>query len=231
MMGAAQPLNTPMLVFLVFLQVLYVTMVYGPIAAFLVESFPARIRYTSLSLPYHFANGWFGGFTPLIATSIVAATGNPLAGLWSGFYPQSIPALIHELANVHELERGELRAQLSVKMKARDPIGPRHGRAKGRSTFVAGAALLSVFLHRLCRRAAPSRPAQGLHLGRHGGDHRSRLGRPTGSRLIRVRAGARVDDRRSARRDSGGAGRWRHRIRGERLTWERGVAPDRPIPD
>jgi MFS family permease len=82
MMNAAQPLNAPMLVFLVFLQVLYVTMVYGPIAAFLVESFPARIRYTSLSLPYHFANGWFGGFTPLIATSIVAATGNPLAGLW-----------------------------------------------------------------------------------------------------------------------------------------------------
>ncbi len=82
MMNAAQPLNTPLLVFLVFLQVFYVTMVYGPIAAFLVEAFPARIRYTSLSLPYHFANGWFGGFTPLIATSIVAATGNPLAGLW-----------------------------------------------------------------------------------------------------------------------------------------------------
>ena len=53
-----------------------------PIAAFLVESFPARIRYTSLSLPYHFGNGWFGGFTPVIATSIVAATGNRYAGLW-----------------------------------------------------------------------------------------------------------------------------------------------------
>jgi MFS family permease len=82
MITAAQPLNMPMLVFLVFLQVFYVTMVYGPIAAFLVESFPARIRYTSLSLPYHFGNGWFGGFTPVIATSIVAATGNKLAGLW-----------------------------------------------------------------------------------------------------------------------------------------------------
>jgi MFS family permease len=67
---------------LMFIQVLYVTMVYGPIAAFLVESFPARIRYTSLSLPYHFGNGWFGGFLPLIATSIVAATGNRYAGLW-----------------------------------------------------------------------------------------------------------------------------------------------------
>jgi hypothetical protein len=67
---------------LIFVQVLYVTMVYGPIAAFLVESFPAKIRYTSLSLPYHFGNGWFGGFTPVIATSIVAATGNRYAGLW-----------------------------------------------------------------------------------------------------------------------------------------------------
>ena len=78
---AASP-NFAALTGLIFLQVLYVTMVYGPIAAFLVESFPARIRYTSLSLPYHFGNGWFGGFTPLIATSIVAATGNRYAGLW-----------------------------------------------------------------------------------------------------------------------------------------------------
>jgi hypothetical protein len=56
-------------------------MVYGPIAAFLVEAFPAKIRYTSLSLPYHFANGWFGGFLPLIATALVARTGNIYAGL------------------------------------------------------------------------------------------------------------------------------------------------------
>src|SRR5678816_4566975 len=82
MANYADPINIPALVGLVFLQVLYVTMVYGPIAAFLVESFPARIRYTSLSLPYHFGNGWFGGFTPVIATSIVAATGNKYAGLW-----------------------------------------------------------------------------------------------------------------------------------------------------
>ena len=82
MSAAAEPLNFGMLVGLIFLQVLYVTMVYGPIAAFLVETFPARIRYTSLSLPYHFGNGWFGGFTPVIATSIVAATGTRYAGLW-----------------------------------------------------------------------------------------------------------------------------------------------------
>lgn len=68
----SSPVNVPMLVLLVTIQVIYVTMVYGPIAAFLVELFPAKIRYTSLSLPYHVGNGWFGGFMPLIATSIVA---------------------------------------------------------------------------------------------------------------------------------------------------------------
>jgi MFS family permease len=62
--------------------VLYVTMVYGPIAAFLVELFPARIRYTSMSLPYHIGNGWFGGMLPLTATAMVAATGDIYYGLW-----------------------------------------------------------------------------------------------------------------------------------------------------
>jgi hypothetical protein len=56
-------------------------MVYGPIAAFLVEFFPARIRYTSLSIPYHIGNGWFGGFLPLIAAGLLASTGNLYAGL------------------------------------------------------------------------------------------------------------------------------------------------------
>jgi MFS family permease len=77
----SSPLNVVMLTLLVFIQVLFVTMVYGPIAAFLVEAFPARIRYTSMSLPYHFGNGWFGGFLPLIATAVVAKTGNIYAGL------------------------------------------------------------------------------------------------------------------------------------------------------
>jgi len=76
----AQPEILP-LVALVWIQVVFVTMVYGPIAAFLVEFFPARIRYTSLSIPYHFGNGWFGGFLPLIAASLLAATGNLYAGL------------------------------------------------------------------------------------------------------------------------------------------------------
>jgi MFS family permease len=73
--------NVAGLVACVFVLVLFVTMVYGPIAAYLVEAFPARIRYTSLSLPYHVANGYVGGFTPLIATALVAATGNLYAGL------------------------------------------------------------------------------------------------------------------------------------------------------
>lgn len=68
----ATDVNIPLLTILVLVQVIYVTMVYGPIAAFLVEFFPARIRYTSLSVPYHLGNGEFGGFTPLIASSIVA---------------------------------------------------------------------------------------------------------------------------------------------------------------
>jgi MFS family permease len=62
--------------------VIYVTMVYGPIAAFLVELFPAKIRYTSMSLPYHIGNGWFGGMLPLLATAMVATAGNIYYGLW-----------------------------------------------------------------------------------------------------------------------------------------------------
>jgi hypothetical protein len=74
--------NTTMVTLLLFILVLYVTMVYGPIAAMLVEMFPTRIRYTSMSLPYHIGNGWFGGFLPPIAFAIVAKTGNIYSGLW-----------------------------------------------------------------------------------------------------------------------------------------------------
>jgi MFS family permease len=75
-------MNKPMVVALLWLLVLYVTMVYGPIAAWLVELFPARIRYTSMSLPYHIGNGWFGGFLPTIAFAMVAASGDIYYGLW-----------------------------------------------------------------------------------------------------------------------------------------------------
>src|SRR5256885_5068594 len=81
MKAYSSPVNAVMLTLLMLIQVVLVTMVYGPIAAFLVEAFPAKIRYTSMSLPYHFGNGWFGGFLPIIATSLVARTGNIYAGL------------------------------------------------------------------------------------------------------------------------------------------------------
>ena len=75
-------MNYGMVLLILVIMVLYVTMVYGPIAAFLVELFPANIRYTSMSLPYHIGNGWFGGMLPLIATAWVAASGNIYQGLW-----------------------------------------------------------------------------------------------------------------------------------------------------
>ncbi|HWY71108.1 MAG TPA: MFS transporter [Terriglobales bacterium] len=82
--------NFAMLVFLVWIQVIYVCMVYGPIAAYLVEAFPARIRYTSLSLPYHIGNGVFGGLLPLIGLWSCAATQNIYAGLW---YPMTVAGI------------------------------------------------------------------------------------------------------------------------------------------
>ncbi|MDO9335830.1 MAG: MFS transporter [Caulobacter sp.] len=81
--------DKPMVVAILFALVLLVTMVYGPIAAALVEMFPARIRYTSMSLPYHVGNGWFGGFLPTTAFAMVAATGNIYSGLW---YPVVVAA-------------------------------------------------------------------------------------------------------------------------------------------
>jgi MFS family permease len=83
-------INYPMTVLLLAILVLYVTMVYGPIAAWLVELFPTRIRYSGLSLPYHIGNGWFGGFLPATVFAIVAATGNIYSGLW---YPVGVAAV------------------------------------------------------------------------------------------------------------------------------------------
>jgi len=83
-------INYPMTILLLAILVFYVTMVYGPIAAWLVELFPTRIRYSGLSLPYHIGNGWFGGFLPATVFAIVAATGNIYSGLW---YPICIAAM------------------------------------------------------------------------------------------------------------------------------------------
>jgi Sugar (and other) transporter len=80
-------INTVMTVVLLWILVIYVTLVYAPIAAWLVELFPSRIRYSSMSLPYHIGNGWFGGFLPATVFAIVAATGNIYSGLW---YPVGV---------------------------------------------------------------------------------------------------------------------------------------------
>jgi hypothetical protein len=89
-----QAFNYPMVILLCTILVLYVTMVYGPIAAWLVELFPVHIRYTSMSLPYHIGNGWFGGFLPVTSFAIVAATGNIYNGLWYPIVVASITIVI-----------------------------------------------------------------------------------------------------------------------------------------
>ncbi|HEX9295667.1 MAG TPA: MFS transporter [Polyangiaceae bacterium] len=93
----ADEINVPMLILLVFIQLVYVTMVYGPIAAYLVELFPTRIRYTSMSLPYHIGNGWFGGMLPLTTAAVVAATGNIYSGLW---YPVIVASVTFVIGSI-----------------------------------------------------------------------------------------------------------------------------------
>jgi hypothetical protein len=90
--GAPRPgeSNYPMVLLMLVVMVIYVTMVYGPIAAYLVELFPTSIRYTSMSLPYHIGNGWFGGMLPLLATAMVAAAGDIYYGLW---YPIGVAVM------------------------------------------------------------------------------------------------------------------------------------------
>lgn len=83
-------MNKPMVVLILAIMMIYVTMVYGPIAAYLVELFPTKIRYTSMSLPYHIGNGWFGGMLPLLATAMVSASGNIYQGLW---YPITVAVM------------------------------------------------------------------------------------------------------------------------------------------
>ena len=88
---------------------IYVTMVYGPIAAYLVELFPTRIRYSSMSLPYHIGNGWFGGFLPFLAAALVVRTGNIYYGLW---YPIAVAAMtgIIGLLFLRETKDADLRS-------------------------------------------------------------------------------------------------------------------------
>jgi len=94
--GAADKnaINWPMTLLVLWIMLIYVTMVYGPIAAYLVELFPTRIRYTSMSLPYHIGNGWFGGMLPLLATALVAANGDIYYGLWYPIVVAMITAVV-----------------------------------------------------------------------------------------------------------------------------------------
>jgi MFS family permease len=109
--AAADPadMNTPLVVGILTLLLIYVTMVYAPIAAMLVELFPTRIRYTSLSLPYHIGNGWFGGFLPSVSFALVAMSGDVYYGLW---YPVLIAAasLVIGLLFLPETKGRDLRA-------------------------------------------------------------------------------------------------------------------------
>lgn len=89
--------NPTMLGVFIFIQCVYVTMVYGPIAAFLVELFPTRIRYTSMSLPYHIGNGVAGGLVPIIGLSLIQGTGNRMAGLW---YPMAVAAICFVIGSI-----------------------------------------------------------------------------------------------------------------------------------
>ena len=89
-----------------FIQVVYVTMVYGPIAAYLVEAFPAKVRYTSLSLPYHLGNGVFGGLLPVIGLVICAKTGNVYAGL---LYPIAIALMTFVIGSLFLKETRHVR--------------------------------------------------------------------------------------------------------------------------
>jgi MFS family permease len=98
--------NVPAMIALVWVQVLFVTMVYGPIAAYLVEAFPARVRYTSMSLPYHIGNGVFGGLLPLIGLSVCAATGSIFAGL---AYPIVVAAITFVVGSLFLPETRDIR--------------------------------------------------------------------------------------------------------------------------
>jgi MFS family permease len=95
---AAPNVNVPMMILLVFIQVIFVTMVYAPIAAYLVEAFPARVRYTSMSLPYHIGNGVFGGLMPTVGLIACAWTGNIYAGL---IYPIVVAAVTFIIGSLY----------------------------------------------------------------------------------------------------------------------------------
>ena len=154
------------LILLVFIQVIFVTMVYGPIAAYLVEAFPAKIRYTALSLPYHIGNGVFGGLLPLIGLVVVAQTGNIYAGL---YYPIVVAALTFVVGSL-TLEGDAQRADLERSRQDRRPAEPE---PIGRPCDVGRS-------RRAANSRAPSRRLSGYGCGngnKDNGDHLQGSGR------------------------------------------------------
>jgi len=117
----ADPVRPGMLTFLVFLQMIALVLAYTPLAAFLVEAFPARIRYTSISLPYNLGNGWFGGFLPLIATALVALTGNRLGWL---VYPIGLSVVTLIVGGIWVTDRIAGREIVFDDRRARQPVSP-----------------------------------------------------------------------------------------------------------
>lgn len=118
-MATAVNPNVGMLTLFVWLQVMFVTMVYGPIAAFLVELFPTQIRYTSMSLPYHIGNGVFGGLVPFIGTALVASTGNLYAGL---AYPVIVALMTFVVGSLLIKESRDVRWHETPSTKAKGPL-------------------------------------------------------------------------------------------------------------
>jgi MFS family permease len=112
--------NLTSLVLLIFVQVLYVCLIYGPIAAYLIEAFPAKIRYTSVSLPYHIGNGVFGGLLPLIGLSSVAATGNIYAGL---YYPMIVAGMTFIIGSIFLKETHSTRIWSEPGVGSATPVG------------------------------------------------------------------------------------------------------------
>jgi len=139
-----------MVVLILFILVLYVTMVYGPIAALLVELFPARIRYSAMSLPYHIGNGWFGGFLPTTAFAMVAATGNIYYGLWYPIVVAGITLVLGLLFLPETYKRAIdcIGASPSLSARSLGPLAPGRCRRSAATTprGVSFAALHS--LHR-----------------------------------------------------------------------------------
>ncbi len=107
--------------------VIYVTLVYAPIAAWLVELFPSRIRYSGLSLPYHIGNGWFGGFLPATVFAIVAATGNIYSGLW---YPViiAVMSLVVGFLFLPETKDVDIKTRPEILRRRQPPGEDRHNK-------------------------------------------------------------------------------------------------------